>query len=128
MKLKIIATILLVMGAVLLVGCSSNNANTTEDLVTPTGEVKTIKMVAKQWAFVPENIEVNLGETVQLIIESVDVDHGINLPSFGVSEYLQAGKTVQIEFVADKKGEFGFSCSVMCGSGHRGMRGNLIVK
>jgi cytochrome c oxidase subunit 2 len=34
---------------------------------------------------------------------------------------------VTVEFVADKAGTFTFSCSVYCGKGHRGMKGELVV-
>jgi len=34
---------------------------------------------------------------------------------------------VVVEFVADEKGSFEFSCSVYCGEGHGSMDGKLIV-
>ena len=87
-------------------------------------------MVAKQWAFVPENIEVNLGDTVQLIIESVDVDHGIsiNTPFLSINRQLPVNQEEVIEFTATETGSWDFSCSVMCGSGHGQMGGTLIVE
>ena len=47
---------------------------------------------------------------------------------FNVSEMLEPGKTVSVEFVADKQGTFSFFCNVFCGSGHGNMKGTLIVK
>jgi cytochrome c oxidase subunit II len=38
-----------------------------------------------------------------------------------------SGEPVTLEFVADKAGTFGFSCSEYCGSGHSSMRGRLVV-
>lgn len=90
--------------------------------------VKSFNMTAKQWEFVPSTITVNKGDTVRLSITSTDVDHGFALSQFGVSANLQPGKTVQVEFVADKKGTFSFFCNVFCGSGHGSMRGSLVVK
>ena len=85
-------------------------------------------MTAKRWEFTPSSITVNKGDTVKLTITSEDVTHGFNLPEFGVNAQLQPGKTIAVEFVADKTGTFSFFCSVFCGTGHSGMRGTLIVK
>jgi cytochrome c oxidase subunit 2 len=60
-------------------------------------------------------------------VTSVDVDHGIKIAQFGVSEALTPGSTSRIEFVADKTGSFSFFCNVSCGAGHSSMAGTLIV-
>tara|TARA_B100000315_G_C14119158_1_gene381719 strand:- start:58 stop:441 length:384 start_codon:yes stop_codon:yes gene_type:complete len=93
-----------------------------------TGEVKEFDIIARSWEFVPDTIEVNLGDKVELHIESIDVTHGFRLPEFNINERLEPYQGVDVEFIADKKGIFSFSCSVPCGSGHGGMRGQLIVK
>jgi len=95
---------------------STNSGNTIE-----------LDVIAKQWEFDPAIIEVNEGDTVLLHITSVDVDHGIAIPQFGVSENLPVGKTIDIQFIADKAGEYTFFCNVYCGSDHRSMTGTLIV-
>lgn len=95
---------------------------------TPTAKVVEIDMIAKQWVFEPDTVTVNEGDTVKLNVESIDVAHGIGINAFGIRERLEPGKTVNIEFVADKKGTFSFFCTIFCGSGHSGMKGTLIVK
>lgn len=92
------------------------------------GEVRTIKVKANQFKFEPIEIMVKQGDTVKLEVESVDVDHGIAIPAFNVNAMLKAGTTTTVEFVADKKGNYPFFCSVFCGSGHGSMRGALIVE
>lgn len=87
-----------------------------------------IEMTAKQWEWNPATITVNEGDTVKLNIKNTDVAHGFAIFEFDVNEKLPPGKTATVEFVADKKGEYTFFCSVPCGSGHRGMKGTLIVK
>lgn len=94
----------------------------------PAPSIKEFTMTARQWKFDPETITVNEGDTVKLQITSVDVTHGFALSEFGINEFLEPGKTVNIEFIADKKGTFTFFCSVFCGSGHSEMKGTLIVK
>lgn len=93
-----------------------------------TAAVKEFEMTARQWEFTPSTIRVNEGDNVKLTINSIDVAHGFGLPDFGVNERLEPGKTVTVEFTADKKGTFAFACTVFCGTGHSGMRGTLIVE
>ena len=94
----------------------------------PESTIKEFDMIARQWAFDPETIIVNEGDTVILHITSVDVTHGFKLSAFGISEELREGETIDIEFVADQKGTFNFRCHISCGSGHSGMDGQLIVE
>lgn len=101
---------------------------TTPTQTAPTGEVKEFTMTAKKWDFSPSTITVNKGDTVKLYIKSIDVTHGFGLPDFGVNENLPPGERVNVEFVADKTGTFTFECTVYCGSGHSGMKGQLIVQ
>ncbi len=105
----------------------------TEPAVKPTMPPKTIasikefSILAKNWVFEPATITVKKGDTVKLNIKSVDVNHGLTIAAFNVSTKLNPGETETVEFVADKAGSFSFFCSVFCGSGHREMKGTLIV-
>ncbi len=91
-------------------------------------EVKEFNLIAKQWEFEPREIIVNEGDKVKINIKSIDVSHGIAIPEFEINQKINKGEEVSIEFIADKKGEFTFSCNVFCGSGHRDMNGKLIIK
>ena len=84
-------------------------------------------MIARRFSFDPNVITVNKGDTVRLHITSADAAHGISLPEFDVNAYLAAGKTVEVEFVADQPGDFPFRCNVFCGDGHKSMTGMLVV-
>ena len=85
-------------------------------------------MTAKKFEFSPSTITVNKGDKVKIKITSTDVNHGFAIPEYGVSQKVDFGKTEVIEFTADKSGEFTFFCNVFCGSGHKEMKGKLIVK
>lgn len=102
------------------------NTNTAPAVVVPV--TKEISMKARQFEFEPAKITVPLNAKVKLSITSEDVDHGFSLPAFGVSATLKAGQTTVVEFTADKKGTFPFSCNNFCGSGHGGMTGSLVVE
>lgn len=129
MKMQWMLPVLLVV-ILLASGCVSQDEvqTSTSGQTEPTGDVKVFEMTAKQFSFEPNIITVKKGDTVKLAITSVDVAHGLSLPDFGVNENLEPGKTVNVEFVADKTGTFSFFCSVPCGSGHNRMSGQLIIE
>ena len=122
--------LLILLGAFLLSSCAKQNSEDFIEQGNPvkSGEVKEFKMTAKQFAFEPGIIEVNKGDIVRLIVTSVDVPHGIGIPEYGINERLDPGKSVTIEFIADKQGTFTTYCTVFCGSGHSNMKGKIIVK
>ena len=121
-----------------IVGCVASNDgavntvvdNVQVDEVTTTSSINIvdISVTAKRWEFIPDTITVKQGDVVRLSVKSIDVSHGLAIPEFGVNEFLVAGKTIEIEFVADKAGVFPFFCSVQCGAGHSTMNGQLIVE
>src|SRR5579859_585021 len=86
-----------------------------------------IQMTAKKYEFNPNVITVKKGEHVKLVITATDRDHGFKLDVFKINEHLKKGEPATVEFTADKAGEFPFQCSVICGLGHRRMKGKLIV-
>ncbi len=92
------------------------------------GEAKEFEIIARQFSFEPNLIEVNKGDTVRIRARSIDVDHSIAIAEYDIDERIPAGGEVQFEFVADKAGEFEFRCSIYCGEDHRKMLGTLIVK
>ncbi len=104
------------------------STTTTTITTTTTNPVKEFTMTAKKWAFDPAIITVKQGDKVRIKMKSTDVAHGFALPDFGVNQNLEPGKEVTVEFTADKKGEFPFHCSVICGQGHKEMTGKLVVE
>jgi cytochrome c oxidase subunit II len=87
-----------------------------------------IQVTAKKYEFTPKEIHVKKGEHVKLVVTATDHDHGFRLDEFHVKQKIKKGETVTVEFVADKAGTFPFKCSVVCGFGHRGMKGTLVVE
>lgn len=88
-----------------------------------------IEVVARRFAFEPAVIEVERGERVRLVLHSEDVTHGLEIDGYGVKvEIPRGGERVSVEFVAERAGTFRFHCTEYCGSGHRRMRGELVVR
>jgi cytochrome c oxidase subunit 2 len=90
--------------------------------------VHEIQVTLKKYEFNPGTLRVKKGERVRLILAAADHDHGFKLDEFDVSQKVQKGTTATVEFIADKAGTFQFRCSNVCGLGHRGMKGTLVVQ
>ena len=90
--------------------------------------VTTIDVTASQFRFEPATISVVEGDTVRLRLRSADRTHGIGIKAFRVKALIpKVGEAVIVEFVADRAGTFDITCSEYCGTGHRAMKGKLIV-
>ena len=90
--------------------------------------VSEIRITARKFEFEPNEIKVKVGTKVKIILTSEDVAHGFSIKEYGISQSIVPGKTTEIEFIANKKGKFIFSCSVPCGEGHFKMQGTLFVE
>ena len=86
-----------------------------------------IKVIARQFEFVPKTISVRKGEPVKLVITSEDVDHGFAIDEFKVNKRIKGGGSAVVEFTPDREGRFRIYCSVVCGDDHDKMVGELIV-
>jgi cytochrome c oxidase subunit 2 len=87
-----------------------------------------IEIVASRYAYDPPVVVARLGEAIELVLRSADTDHGIAIKAYGVKAAIpKGGGTVSVLLVADKPGRFVIECSEYCGSGHKKMRGELVV-
>ena len=88
---------------------------------------RVIKVVAKKFVFVPDEIRVKKGEAVVLQFTAPEVPMGFNLADFNLRTDIIPGKVSTLLFTPDKAGSFTFVCDIFCGSGHEDMNGTLIV-
>ena len=86
-----------------------------------------IKMTARRFEFEPKLITVQKGKPVRLLITSTDVQHGFAIDELGIKKKLTPNAVTVVEFTPTRVGRFPFACSVMCGSGHDQMTGELVV-
>jgi cytochrome c oxidase subunit II len=86
-----------------------------------------IEVTAKRFDFAPAEITVKKGEPVVIVLQSVDVPHGLRFRDLGVDVKVAKGKTGELAFTPTKTGDFVGTCSVFCGSGHGGMKLTLHV-
>lgn len=117
MDKKIIIAIVLILAIGFIVGKEFTEKSVKQELQT-----KEFTIDATRFEYNPSNITVRLGDRIRIKVNNIDSGHGIRIPEFNISG------TNEIEFIADKAGEFKWYCNIFCGSGHRGMNGTLIVK
>lgn len=90
-------------------------------------EPRVVKIVAKKFEFVPNEIRVRQGETVTLEFTAPEVPMGVNLADFAMRTDIIPGKPSTLRLTPNKVGTFTFVCDLFCGSGHEDMSGTLIV-
>jgi cytochrome c oxidase subunit 2 len=81
-----------------------------------------IEITARRSFFTPNEITVEKGRPVVLVLKSADVGHGIRFRDFNVDVKVKAGGTAEVTFTPDKTGDFVGHCSVFCGDGHGSMK------
>jgi cytochrome c oxidase subunit II len=105
-----------------------------------------IEVSAKKFDFTPAEIHVKAGAHVILKVTATDRTHGIEIGAVaegapkgsapglkfdagtpGVKVKLPENQTQEIGFTAVTPGTYDFHCSEFCGTGHRGMKGAIIV-
>jgi heme/copper-type cytochrome/quinol oxidase subunit 2 len=116
--------------AILLGGCSSGQplAAIPEGLDLAKVPVDSIAMTAEHFHFTPDEIHVKEGTMLVISIKALDGTHGFAISDFGINEEIEEGQTKTVRWYARGKGEVGFHCSHLCGMGHLGMNGKIIVE
>jgi len=130
MMKKISLVGILFIGVLLVAGCTTAPQSELTGAVTvqPTGETKEITIDSYKWGFTQSPVNINKGDKVRVRVTSSSGIHGIAIPDFGVAtSRISPGQEQVVEFVADKSGSFDYFCNVPCGSGHRSMRGQIVV-
>ncbi len=104
------------------VATSNSNSQVASNTADNSQPVREIKISASRFQYSPGTITVKQGEHVKITIDNTDTTHGMVIPELGVSGI------GSVEFTADKAGNYEFHCPTMCGSGHKSMKGMLIVE
>lgn len=111
---------------------SAASARTVPQVAKDTGieaqSIHEIQVTLRKYEFSPGSLRVKKGEHVKLVMTAMDHDHGFRLDDYNIDQKTPKGTTVVVEFTADKAGTFHFRCSSVCGLGHRGMKGTLVVE
>jgi cytochrome c oxidase subunit 2 len=106
------------MGVMVLAVGAALGANTVRVSALPQGDVQVIEVSAKKYEFTPAEGADKKAEP------GLKFDANATKPEFK----LPKDQPVTIEFTASQPGTYDFKCSVFCGMGHGGMRGQIIVE
>ena len=95
----------------------------------PDGSV-TVRLIAEQYAFVPDCARVPVDTPVKFRITSTDVIHGFLLPSTNVNTMVMPGFIAEVRTRFSRPGVYNMPCHEFCGDGHHGMwaRVNVLPK
>ena len=91
-------------------------------------EPRVIEMVARRFAYEPNEIALTAGERVIVAIKSIDFVHGMNIPDLNKRLDLVPGTITRLELNPQAPGEIEFVCDNFCGDGHEQMHGRFVVK
>jgi len=85
-------------------------------------------IVAKDFRFTPDRIDVMQDDLVKLTVRSQDIAHSFTIDEYRIVKRVPAGGSTTFEFRADRPGTFPFYCNLTGESGHAQMRGQLVVR
>ncbi len=103
-----------------------------EEKIVRNGNQVDVYMTCIRSKFVPEQIEVHEGDTVNVHLTNVetvrDMTHGFALVDHGINIAVDPGHTEVVPFIAGKPGTYWYYCTWFCSALHLEMRGRLVVK
>jgi len=88
---------------------------------------RVIRVLARKFEFVPNDIELKKDEPVVLEFTGADVLMGFSLPDFKVRTDIPPGVTTRLRLTPDRVGSFEFVCDNFCGEFHEDMSGKIRV-
>jgi cytochrome c oxidase subunit 2 len=90
----------------------------------------TARVIADQYAFVPDCVKLAVDTPVKFRLTSVDVTHGFLLPATNVNTMVVPGYVAEVRTRFTRPGVYAMPCNEFCGNGHHGMwaRVNVVPK
>ena len=87
-----------------------------------------ITITARKYQFEPARIEVKSGELVSITLVSEDGKHGFSCKDLNLhSDAYKEGHPGKVTLTAGPPGTYEFKCDHVCGTGHRKMKGEIVV-
>jgi cytochrome c oxidase subunit 2 len=88
--------------------------------VEPDGSA-TVRIIAEQYEFVPNCVQVPVNTPVRFRLTSADVVHGFLLPRTNINTMVVPGFVAEVRSRFDHVGEYEMPCHEFCGLGHHAM-------
>ena len=87
-----------------------------------------VALVARDYRYSPDRIEVVQDDLVKLTIRSDDHAYSFTIDEYRIVRRVPAGGTTTFEFRADRPGTFRFYSNLTNDSAHAEMQGQLVVR
>jgi cytochrome c oxidase subunit II len=87
----------------------------------------TVRVIAEQYAFVPECMKVAVDTPVKFRLTSTDVIHGFLLPFTNVNTMVVPGFVAEVRTRFSRPGIYSMPCNEFCSVGHHGMWARVSV-
>lgn len=87
-----------------------------------------VVMTLETFSFDPGEIEVPVGATVNFIMTSKDVVHGMQIIDTNVNAMVMPGQIQKVSQTFDTPGEYLILCNEYCGAGHQLMSATVTVE
>jgi heme/copper-type cytochrome/quinol oxidase subunit 2 len=85
-------------------------------------------LVAREYRYEPDRIEVALDDLVRLTIRSEDITYSFAIDEYRIVRRVPAGGETTFEFRADRPGTFRFYSNLTSDTAHAAMQGQLVVR
>jgi heme/copper-type cytochrome/quinol oxidase subunit 2 len=85
-------------------------------------------IVARDYRFTPDRLEVSQDDLVKITLQSDDRPHSFVIDAYRIVKRAGGGQTISFEFRADRAGTFEYYCNLTSDPGCRDMKGTLVVK
>ena len=85
-------------------------------------------LVARNFHYSPDRLEVSQDDLVKLTIRSEDVAYSFAIDEYRIVRRVPAGGATTFEFRADRPGTFRFYSNLTSDGAHADMQGQLVVK
>ncbi len=121
-----------IAGAALL--AAAGLASLVEGPVLARGEAidsngeRVIRIVARRFAYSPNEIRLKPGQPAVLEFTSIDFVHGFNVPDLHLRADLPPGQVTRVRIAPQKAGVYDMLCDNFCGAKHEEMNGRIVVK
>jgi cytochrome c oxidase subunit 2 len=102
---------------------AESNLGTAQE---PDGSL-TARLVADQYAFVPDCVKLAVDTPVKFRLTSTDVIHGFLLPTTNVNTMVVPGFVSEVRTRFTRPGIYRMPCNEFCGNGHHGMWARVSV-
>lgn len=87
-----------------------------------------IEVIASRFAFHPNQITVQKGQPVTLVLQSTDVTHGLKIEAFNIHCAITKSRDTKVTFTPMQTGRFAGRCDHFCGLGHAEMTFEVVVQ